>query len=94
MIEEKKSASRHIVTIDRREAVNVSGVLDVISFDEEAIISETEMGVLLIHGSNLHVNRLNLDSGELSVDGEISNVSYEESGFGKNKSSLLGKLFK
>jgi sporulation protein YabP len=95
MIEEKKSASKHTVAIDRRAGITVTGVVDVISFDEETIITETEMGVLLIHGSNLHVNRLHLDSGELSVDGDINSVSYEDAaGFGKGKSSFWGKLFK
>jgi sporulation protein YabP len=94
MPDEKKSVSRHSVTIDRRNAVLVTGVLDVISFDEETIISETEMGVFIIRGANLHVNRLHLDSGELSVDGEIVSVAYEDNGIGKGKNSILSKLFK
>ncbi|MDR1001604.1 MAG: sporulation protein YabP [Clostridiales bacterium] len=95
MPDEKKSSSRHSVLIDRRNSVSITGVLDVISFDEETIIAETEMGVLILRGINLHVNKLNLDSGELVVDGEISSVTYEDSGhFGKNKQNLLSKLFK
>ena len=96
MADEKKSISRHAVTIDRRNAVSVTGVLDVISFDEETIISETEMGVLIIRGANLHVNRLHLDSGDLSVDGEIVSVLYEDNtgGFGKGKSSFFSRLFR
>lgn len=96
MPEEKKlkSASRHSLSIDRRESVTVTGVLDVISFDEETVIGETEMGVIIIRGSNLHVNRINLDSGELAVDGEITGVNYEDqASYGKGK-SLLGRLFK
>ncbi|MDR3239355.1 MAG: sporulation protein YabP [Clostridiales bacterium] len=92
MVEEKK---RHTVSIDRREGVSVTGVVDVISFDEETIIAETEMGVLIVRGANLHVNRLQLDSGELSVDGHINSAAYEDSaGFGKGKPSFLSKLFK
>ena len=96
MQEEKKakSVSRHTVNIDRRENIIITGVIDVISFDEETVITETEMGILLIRGGNLHVNRLNLDNGELAVDGEINNITYEDhNNFGKSK-SLLGKLFK
>ena len=96
MQEEKKvkNISTHTVSIDRRENIMITGVMDVISFDEETIIAETEMGILLIRGGNLHVNRLNLDNGELAVDGEINNVTYEDhNNFGKSK-SLLGKLFK
>jgi sporulation protein YabP len=95
MLDEKKSSSRHSVSIDRRNSVSITGVLDVISFDEETIIAETEMGVLILRGVNLHVNRLSLDSGELVVDGEISSVTYEESGgFGKGRQNILSKLFK
>jgi sporulation protein YabP len=96
MADEKKGVSRHSVTIDRRNAISVTGVLDVISFDEETIIAETEMSVMIIRGANLHVNRLHLDSGELSVDGEIVSVVYDDNtgGFGKAKTPFLSKLFK
>lgn len=96
MPEEKKSrsTSRHSLSVDRRESVSVTGMLDIISFDEETVIGETEMGVLVIRGANLHVNRINLESGELSVDGEITSITYEDqNGYAKGK-SLLGRLFK
>ena len=96
MAEEKKSsASRHALTIDRRERAVVTGMLDVISFDEETVIAETEMGILVLRGNNLHVSRLNLDNGELDLDGEIMSVAYEDSpGVGKAKGSFFGKLFR
>ncbi len=94
-MEDKRVASRHSVTLDRRESMSVTGLLEVISFDEEAIIADTEMGVLVLRGMNLHVSRLNLESGELEVDGEIFSLSYEESGaLGKGRGSFLSKLFK
>ena len=97
MPEEKKirSASRHAINLLRRESMTATGVLDVISFDEETIIAETELGMLIIKGINLHVNRLNLENGELAVDGEISGITYEESSaYVKGSRSLLGKLFR
>ncbi|MCL2215813.1 MAG: sporulation protein YabP [Defluviitaleaceae bacterium] len=94
-LEEKKRAiSRHSLQIDRRESVSVTGVIDVISFDEESVIGETEMGVVVIRGANLHVNRINLESGELAVSGEIDGVSYENPSGGARAKSLLGRLFK
>ena len=96
VIDEKKprSASRHSLMIDRREKVAITGMLDVISFDEETVIGETELGIIVIRGNNLHVNKINLENGELSVDGEISGITYEDNaGYGKGK-SLLGRLFK
>ncbi|MCL2356422.1 MAG: sporulation protein YabP [Defluviitaleaceae bacterium] len=90
--DKKRSPSRHSITIEKREHVNVLGVTDVISFDEETVIGETEMGVIIIRGVNLHVNRINLESGELSVSGEIDGVAYENSSAGKK--SFMGRLFR
>jgi len=94
--ETKKNLTRHAINIIRRESLAATGVLDVISFDEETIIAETELGILVIKGINLHVNRLNLENGELAIDGEVNSVSYEDSGgYSKGgRSSLLGKLFR
>jgi len=94
MEEKKRAPSRHSLTIDKREAVAVTGVIDVISFDEESVIGETEMGVVVIRGANLHVNRINLESGELAVSGEIDGVTYENPSGGARTKSLLGRLFK
>lgn len=94
MTEDRRAASKHAVSLERRESVSVSGVIDVISFDEETIVADTDMGVLILRGANLHVNRLNLDAGELAVDGDIVSLHYEESGFSKGKASFWGKLFK
>ena len=89
------SASRHVLNISRRENLTATGVLDVISFDEETIIAETELGMLIIKGVNLHVNRLNLENGELAIDGNIAAITYEESGnYTKGGKSIIGKLFK
>jgi sporulation protein YabP len=95
MADERKGGARHHVSMDRRENVLITGVLDVMSFDEEAVVCETEMGILMLRGMNLHVSKLNLDEGELEIDGEIENLSYEDSAsFSKGKGSLLSKLFK
>ena len=95
MADERKSAGRHTVMLDRRESISITGVIDVLSFDEETIITETELGVLVLRGENLHVNRLNLETGDLDIDGSISNLSYEDSaGYGKGGRSILSKLFR
>jgi len=97
MMEDKKlrSPSRHAVNLIRRESMTATGVLDVISFDEENIIAETELGMMIVKGINLHVNRLNLENGELAVDGEVSGINYEDAGtYSKGGKSLLGKLLR
>jgi len=90
----KRSASRHSLHLDKREKLIVTGMIDVISFDEESVIGETEMGVIIIKGANLHVGRINLESGELSVTGEVDSITYETTSGGTKAKSLLGRLFK
>jgi sporulation protein YabP len=96
MPEEKKirAISRHSLNIDRREHVAVTGVSDVISFDEESVIAETEMGTLIIRGGNLHVNRINLEGGELSITGEVDGITYEDPNSSTRGKSLFNRLFK
>ena len=97
MIEEKKierKPSRHSVVLEKRESCTITGVLDVISFDEEAIVSETELGILIVRGVNLHVSRLNLETEDLAVDGEITSIAYEDQPGHGGKASIWGKLFR
>ena len=66
-----------------------------ISFDIAEILLETEQGMLTIKGADLHVNRLNLEKGEVDLSGNIDSVAYSEAGSrGKNGESLFGKLFR
>ena len=92
--DKKRSTSRHSLQVDRREQVLVTGLIDVISFDEESVIGETEMGIVIIKGNNLHVNKINLESGELAVTGEIDGIAYENPGGPAKAKSLLGRMFR
>lgn len=89
---EERASSRHTITIDKRERLSASGVTDVLSFDEENIVAQTDKGILVIHGRNLHISNLNPDKGELSAEGIITSLSYEEESMGK--SGFWGRLFK
>lgn len=89
------SDTNHTIKMDNRENIFITGVNDVISFDEETVIVDTQMEILIIQGRNLHVNKLNLDDGELAIDGEINGLHYEMQGaMNKNKSSFFSKIFK
>ena len=89
------SEQNHSVKIENRQNIFITGVNDLVSFDEETVIVDTKMDVMIIHGHNLHVNKLNLDDGELSIDGEINDINYEtQNSIGKNKSSFFAKIFK
>lgn len=92
-MEEKRIVSKHKIILEKRQRAIITGILDVISFDDELIATETEMGTLVIKGTNLHVNSLNIEKGELEIDGEIDNLNYEES-HGKAGKNLLGKIFR
>ena len=59
---EEKRNGRHLVTMENRERLSVTGVNDVLSFDEESIVADTDMGVLVLKGVDLHVNKLNLEN--------------------------------
>ena len=61
----------HKITVTNRAGCSVSGVNDVLSFDEHEVLLETTMGMLSIKGKELHVNRLTLDKGEIDIDGRV-----------------------
>ncbi len=85
----------HKLILNNRRSCNLTGVNDVLSFDESEIILETEQGMLMIKGGGLHVNRLTLDKGEVDVDGRIDSFTYsEQAGMGAKSESLLARLFK
>ena len=86
---------QHKVIISNRKVCNITGVLDVISFDIKEVLLETEQGLLTIHGNDLHVSRLALDKGEADLDGRIDSMQYSDSTSYKAKGeSLLNRLFK
>lgn len=86
---------QHKVLLSNRKTCNITGVTDVLSFDVAEILLETEQGMLMIRGSELHVNRLMLDKGEVDIDGKVDSFTYSEVNTFINKSeSLFTKLFK
>lgn len=81
----------HRLELVGREHLLVSGVEDVERFDETGIVMSTSAGMLVITGENLHIGKLSLDGGELSVDGQVDSISYEE-GPGSSQ-GFFGRLF-
>lgn len=81
--------------LENREKLTITGVMDVLSFDDQIVIVETQLGLLTIKGEELRINKLSLDSSEVIIDGEIFNLGYSEAGMNKKSSgSILGKIFK
>ena len=79
MAEEKKSAKfPHNLILKGRKDLSISGVLDVDSFDESTVVAYTELGELTIKGQNLHINKIDLESGDLDLEGNITSLEYLE----------------
>ena len=96
-MEELNSVNKrtHKMVLSNRRTCNLTGVSDVLSFDVHEIILETDMGMLMIKGKELHVNRLTLDKGEVDVEGHIDSFTYSEQPMTGNKGeSLLTRLFR
>ncbi len=85
----------HRVMMEGRKKVEVTGVLDLLVFDETEVIVETSEGMLSIRGADLHMSNLSLEQGLIGLAGEISELLYDEiGGGGKNKQGLMGRLFR
>lgn len=85
----------HKLMLTNRRTCTISGVNDVLSFDVNEILLETEQGMLMIKGNELHVSRLSLDKGEVDIDGRVDSFTYSESaGYGAKGESILARLFK
>ena len=68
----------HHLTLDGREKLTLSGVDHVERFDENEIVLHTSMGELTVTGETLHIDRLSLDGGDMSVSGTVASLVYEE----------------
>ncbi len=74
----KAPAKPQGIKLSERSKLTVTGVEEVVSFDEERIVMRTVLGELTVTGSDLHIGRLSLDTGELDVDGLVNELSYAE----------------
>ncbi len=95
-MEEKQPILKgHKLNIIARKNIMITGVNDVLSFDAGEVLLQTEQGILMIRGNELHVNRLTLEKGEVDIDGRIDSLTYSDSSnAGKSAESLFGRLFK
>ena len=82
----------HTMVVEDRKRLSVSGVTDVESFDEETVALATELGELLIHGYDLHINRIDVENGDLSLEGEIISLTYTDNQ--PQTGGFFGRLFR
>ncbi|MNI23218.1 Spore protein YabP [compost metagenome] len=93
MVEPVKTKRQEIKMLNRK-LLEISGVMNVESFDNEEFLLETECGFLMIKGQNLHIKNLSLEQGLVAIEGTISGLSYVDSHSSEKSKGLFGKLFK
>jgi sporulation protein YabP len=96
MVDELYTAARHEVVLSGRNALDVSGVISLESFDSEEFLLNTECGYLGIRGQNLHIKSLDLEQGKVSIEGSFYEMSYLDDGTSRmdKTKGLLGRLFR
>ncbi|MBQ9699554.1 MAG: sporulation protein YabP [Lachnospiraceae bacterium] len=90
---QKEEIINHKLWITGRETGIVTGVKDVVSFDLDEIVLDTQLGILTIKGSGLRVKNVNLEKGQVDMEGHIDNMVYTDSKTMKRQ-SVMGRLFK
>ena len=94
-MEEQRIAKSHKLVVNNRKTSMVTGVLDVLSFALNEILLETEQGMLMVKGTDLHVNRLSVEKGEVDLSGNIDSIAYSSvSQTARQGEGFLSKLFK
>lgn len=98
IIEERKNTMSNNeiqnLILENRKKLTVSGVKDVLSFDDEVVVMETTLGLLNVKGDQLKINKLSIDTGDVIIEGEISSIGYSDHAKKEHDSGLLGKIFR
>lgn len=80
----------HQLIMQDRKSLEMTGVSDVENFDDTIVIARTQLGELTVRGRELHVKRLDLDSGSLALEGQIDALTYNE----LSKVGFFGRLLR
>ena len=89
-LEDKGRQGPHKLSLDERKNLLVSGVTQVVSFDENAVVLHTYRGILVVRGEDLHLKTLSQDGGQIAVEGQVDLLAYEEP---KAQGGFLRRLF-
>ena len=96
-LDERKPISTGVIQnliLENRGKLSISGVNDVLSFDDQVVMVETELGLLTVKGENIRINKLSIDTSEVIIEGDISYRAYSDKELEKTKGSLISKIFK
>lgn len=86
-----QSGKKHTLMLDNRKKMVITGAEDVNGFNEETVSVKTTAGTLIIKGAGLHIDKLNLETGDVTVDGKINSMQYIG---GDSSHSKLSRLFR
>lgn len=94
-MEQNVITKSHKLSIDNRKRTSLTGIKDVVAFDVNQVLLESNMGMILIKGADLKVTRLSLEKGEVDVDGHVDSVTYSEvKAYGDKGKSFIKRMFK
>ena len=71
-----RASGNKVLVITDRKLMTLNGVEDVISFDDAGITMKTTLGTLSVDGNDLHISKLNLDGGEIAIEGTVNGLYY------------------
>ena len=80
----------HKLVLTNRRDLTITGVTEVVSFDDSAAVLRTEQGMLLVHGNALQLKTLSTDGGQVAVEGNVSALIYEDT---RSKGGRKRRLF-
>ena len=89
-----RKQSDHQIIMRGRKTLDITGVKQVESFDSEEFLLETDMGFMSVRGQNLQMKNLDVDKGDVSIQGKIDDIVYLDQQHGEKTKGLFGKLFK
>ncbi|MDD3223319.1 MAG: sporulation protein YabP [Clostridium sp.] len=93
-MEVKNEDKKSNVLLENRKRLSITGVKEVISFNDEIIVLTTNLGLLTIKGNELKMNKLDVQNGDMIITGKINSCIYSASENIKNKDSILKRLFR
>lgn len=81
------------VILENRKKLTMTGIKDVLSFDDEVVVVDSELGLINIKGSDLKVNKISVESGDVVVEGVVRAIEYADKEFG-SKQGFMSRIFK
>lgn len=93
MIQEKTPKTAQNLILENRRSLSISGITDVDSFDEREICLYTQLGELAIQGKELHIDSMSVETGDMTITGDIWSIVYGDRDR-RGPLSMLGRLFR